>query len=73
VNIQQYIRSGIIESYALGLASVQERAEFECMLPLYSELQSALSAFELQLELFAIRNEAHPPPGTLEKIEDRLR
>jgi anti-sigma-K factor RskA len=73
VNIELYIQSGIIESYALGLASPSEVAEFEQLLPHFPELKEALSDFEYHLELFAIENEAPPPPGARERIEARIR
>jgi hypothetical protein len=73
VNIELYIQSGIVESYAFGLATPLEVAEFEQLLPHFPELKEALSDFEYHLELFAIDNEEPPPPGTQEKIEERLR
>ena len=73
MNIELYIQSGVVESYAFGLATPQEAAEFEQLLPHYPELRDALGDFEYQLELFAIDHEVPPPPGTREKIEDRLR
>jgi anti-sigma-K factor RskA len=73
VNIELYIQSGIVESYALGLATPGEREEFEQLLPHYPELGLALSEFEYQLELFAIEHEVAPPPGTREQIEARVR
>lgn len=73
VNIELYIQSGIVESYALGLATEPERVEFEQLIPHYPELKTALSEFEYQLELFAIENEIPPPPGVREQIEARIR
>lgn len=73
MNIELYIQSGIVESYALGLASVSERQEFEHLMPHYPELKTALSDFEYHLELFAIEHEIPPPPGVREQIEARLR
>lgn len=73
LNIQQYIASGIIESYVLGLASPEEASQLERLLPFYPELQAALSDFEFQLELFAIQHEEPPPPGLFQKIQDRVR
>jgi hypothetical protein len=73
VNIQQYIETGIIESYALGLASSEEAAEFEKLLSFYPEVQLALAEFEYQLELFAVQSEIPPPPGIRGKIEKQLR
>ncbi len=73
MNIELYIQSGIVESYALGLATSFEKEEFEQLLPHYPELKTALSDFEYNLELFAIENEVPPPSGTRERIEARLR
>ena len=73
VNIELYLQSGIIESYALGLATKEEVDEFEQLLPHYPELKDALQDFEYHLELFSIDNEIPPPPEVREKIEERLR
>jgi hypothetical protein len=73
LNIQQYIASGIIETYVLGLASPEEASQLERLLPFYPELQAAVSDFGFQVELFAIQNEVPPPTGTFSKIQDRLR
>jgi anti-sigma factor RsiW len=67
VNIQLYIRSGIIESYVLGLAEPAEQHEFEQLLPLYPELQDALKAFQQQVEELAARHAVPPPPDTHKK------
>lgn len=73
MNIQAYIESGIIESYALGLASSAEVAELEKNLPLYPEIRGALAEFEYQLELFAVRSEIPPPPGIRGKLDGDFR
>jgi hypothetical protein len=73
VNIELYIQSGIVESYALGLATSFEVAEFEQLLPHFPELREALSEFEYHLELFSFDNEVPPPPELREKIRDRIR
>jgi hypothetical protein len=73
VNIELYIQSGIVESYALGLATPFEVAEFEQLLPHFPELREALSEFEYHLELFSIDNEVPPPPEVKERIKARIR
>jgi len=73
VNIELYMQSGIVESYALGLATKEEVDEFEQLLPHYPELKDALQDFEYHLELFSIDNEIPPPPEARERIEERLR
>lgn len=50
MNIKEYISSGIIESYVLGLASQEERVEFEQLCMQYPELVKARDDFELALE-----------------------
>jgi anti-sigma-K factor RskA len=50
VNIKEYISSGIIESYVLGLASEQEMQEFEKLSAQYPEIAAARNEFELSLE-----------------------
>ncbi|WP_431214919.1 hypothetical protein ACQ86N_09325 [Puia sp. P3] len=62
-----------MESYALGLATPFEVAEFEQLLPHFPELQEALSEFEYHLELFSIDNEVPPPPEVKERIKARIR
>jgi len=68
VNIQEYISSGIIESYVLGLASPEERVEFEKMCASYPELVEARTNFELSVEKQAFQNSVPPPAGSKEKI-----
>jgi anti-sigma-K factor RskA len=61
VNIHEYISSGIIESYVLGLASEEERIEFEEMCDKYPELVEARNNFEMALEEQARRNSSLRP------------
>jgi anti-sigma-K factor RskA len=68
VNIQEYISSGIIESYVLGLVSAEERIEFEQMCAQYPELVEARNNFEFAVEAQARRNASAPSAGVKEKI-----
>jgi anti-sigma-K factor RskA len=60
VNIKEYILSGVVESYVLGLASGEERMEFEQLCTRYPELVEARTNFELLLEKQAMKC-AEPP------------
>jgi anti-sigma-K factor RskA len=64
VNIQEYILSGAVESYVLGLANEEERAQFESLYAAHPELRAAREAFELSLEKLAF-DEAVQPPAKL--------
>lgn len=61
MNVREYIASGIVESYVLGLASPEEMAEFERMCAAHQEVRLAREAFEMQLEQHALNNGITPP------------
>ncbi|HAI84997.1 MAG TPA: hypothetical protein DCL43_15135, partial [Chitinophagaceae bacterium] len=63
MDIQAYIASGVVESYVLGLATNEERAELEQLLPQHPELQDALTDFEQSFENFHQTQAAVPPPA----------
>ncbi|MBL7724332.1 MAG: anti-sigma factor [Chitinophagaceae bacterium] len=72
MNIQKYISSGIVESYVLGLASDEERREFEKACEQYSEVLQARIAFETVLEKQAMENAIAPPADLKAKIFDQI-
>jgi hypothetical protein len=61
VNVQEYISSGIIEKYVMGLATEPEKAEFEQLCAQYPELVVARAEFEKRIEEFAMENAVAPP------------
>jgi anti-sigma-K factor RskA len=68
VNLQEYIASGIIESYVMGLASETERAEFEQMCARHPELVAERRKFEESLEAYASEQAVRPPKEVKAKI-----
>jgi len=68
VNIREYISSGIVESYVLGLADAIERAEFERMCSSHPEVKAAREAFEISLEKNAQHAQINPP----DKIKSQI-
>jgi anti-sigma-K factor RskA len=68
VNIREYISSGIVESYVLGLASPEEQAEFESMCRQYPEILQARIDFELAMERQAMQNAVAPPPSLKKQV-----
>ena len=68
MNIQEYISSGIIESYVLGLASPEERTEFEQLCSQHPELVEARNNFELALEAQVMQGKINPPALVKDKI-----
>jgi anti-sigma-K factor RskA len=72
MNIQEYIQSGAIESYVLGLASEEERLEFESICAAYPEVAEAREAFELSLEHLAMSSAVTPPTFLKDKIRNAV-
>lgn len=68
MNIQEYISSGIVESYVLGLAEIEERVEFERMCVAHAEVKAARDAFEALIEQNAVFNAIEPP----KELKDRI-
>ncbi|MGK2864228.1 MAG: anti-sigma factor [Chitinophagaceae bacterium] len=62
MNVKDYISSGIIESYVLGVASPEEQAEVESLCKQYPEVKQARIDFEITLEQEAMQNSVAPPP-----------
>ena len=69
MNVREYINSGIVESYVLGLATEAERQEFEQMCAAYAEIAEARDAFERSLETKLMEDAAAPPAFLKEKIQ----
>jgi anti-sigma-K factor RskA len=68
VNIQEYISSGIVESYVLGLTSPEEATEFERMCSAHAEVRTAREVFEKLLEVQLFRQRVEPP----RKLKSRI-
>lgn len=70
MNIKEYISSGIVESYVLGLASEEEKVEFEKLCLQYPELVAARNSFEISLEKQAFADAPEPPAAVKQKFFD---
>jgi len=72
MNIKEYISSGIIETYVFGLATDEEREEFESLSRQYPEINEAKKEFELSLENNFLENGITPPAYIKEKIIEAI-
>lgn len=68
MDTKEYIASGILESYAMGLSSVQESSEVECLISIYPELKAELNNIQLSLETYANSLAVSAPEGSKQKI-----
>lgn len=72
MKINEYIESGILESYVLGSASKAETEELLFLKTKHPEIGDALLDLELDLERIAQHNAITPPPDVWLKIEDGI-
>ena len=72
MNVKEYIQSGIVESYVMGLATDAERQEFERACADYPEIAAARDSFERSLELQLLQDAVPPPAFLKEKVLDSL-
>lgn len=72
MDIQQYISSGIIEAYVLGIASGEEVRELELLSARHPEIAAAIEEQQRLMEDFASSYHLPPPEGLKETIWDKL-
>lgn len=68
MDLNEYIASGILESYVIGSVSSQERQEVECMSHIYPEIKDALIAFQKDIEKLVLANAKTPPSELKEQV-----
>jgi anti-sigma-K factor RskA len=68
LNIENYISSGIIEQYVMGLCSAEEKNELELLRQKDAVLNKAIINFEIELENKMMRNAFLPGVNTDDKI-----
>ena len=73
LNTAEYISSGILESYVLGLCDTGEKAEVEACCVQYPDVKTALGQIEIQFEMAALEAAIPPPADTWNKVEARIR
>lgn len=72
MNVKEYISSGIVESYVMGLATEAERTEFEAMCAQYPEIAEARNAFELALEEQLLNDSVQAPQFLQSQIKEKI-
>lgn len=68
MNSNEFITSGIIEAYVMGLCTPQEKAEVESMRMQYADVNNAILQFENELEKQFTGNAAATTPALDDKI-----
>lgn len=72
MNIEEYISSGILESYALGELSEREQKEVEKNLVAYPELKAELARIEEAQEVFLMKAAVQPRASVKENLFKKI-
>lgn len=72
MNTKEYIASGIIESYVLGITTAGESAEVERLALQYPEIQAEIESVGNTFENYALQYEKEPPAFLKDKIMAEL-
>lgn len=72
MNTKEYISSGIIESYILGLASPEEAGILECVMKNNAEVKAAFEEAQKTLEDLATAQAVTPPDDLRAKIWNKI-
>jgi hypothetical protein len=73
MHIQRYISSGVIERYALELASKEEMTQLESLALEYAEIGLELNAVRSTLDAFAFKHAKTPAPYVKTKVFAAIR
>lgn len=73
MNIQEYIESGILESYLLGATNPAESAEVERLAEEYPAIQMELMALQGTLENYALQFQQEPPVALKDRVMEALK
>lgn len=72
MNKEDYISSGILESYVLDQLSVEEKQEVETMALENLEIRQELEQIELGFQALAMKTSVKAPPGTKEEVFSKI-
>lgn len=73
MDVNDYIASGIVELYAMGALSPEEKKEFEQRLLLYPEINAELNKAQETLENYVAVIGSNPRPGLRSEILERVK
>ncbi|MCB9251313.1 MAG: anti-sigma factor [Flavobacteriales bacterium] len=72
MDLNEYILSGILEDYVMGLASEDQIAEIEKQAELQPEIRNEIRKIQESLEIYASSFKMDPPEGLKERVRSDL-
>lgn len=72
LDIQEYIQSGTIEKYVLGIATPEENAEVEKLAKQYPEIRSEINTNKFALLEYVMECQEEPPETIKDQVQQKL-
>jgi len=72
LDTREYIESGKLENYVLGICSTDEKQEVECMARIFPEVKKELESIRLSFEQYVLANKVSPPASVKSKIFEEI-
>ena len=72
IDVKKYIESGILDEYAAGIISENEKKEVEALADIYPEIAKELNSINMSLAAFALVGGVEPPAKMEEQIWEEL-
>lgn len=72
MNKENFLRSGLLEQYALGLTDAEDSEKVEQFLEFFPELRNDLSAMQKAIEQYAEAHAVPPPPDLKSKVLSKI-
>lgn len=72
MNKEKFLRSGLLEQYALGLTNAEDSEKVEQFLESFPELRNELNAMQKAIEQYAEAHAVPPPPDLKSKVLSKI-
>src|SRR5262245_41625771 len=73
MDLKAYIESGVLESYAMGMASAEEALQVERLCAEHPEVRLELEAIRRSLETYALAHSAKPSDAVKKRVTAAIR
>ena len=72
MEIKEFLESGLMETYVMGIATEQEIDQVLSLKQRYPEVEQEMMKLEYDMEVLALSLAVSPPPGILSRIEHEV-
>ena len=72
MNVDDYIKSGILEAYVFGICTPEEMIDVQLMSKTYPQIKTAIEQFSAAIEQQLVNSALKPMPGLKAMIMEKI-